>query len=82
MYKILFSRSAKKAIDKISINDKDRIRQEIEKLKFDPRPRNCKKLRNRDAYRIRIGNYRAIYRVIDEFLVVDIVKIGHRKNIY
>jgi mRNA interferase RelE/StbE len=42
----------------------------------------CKKLKGRDAYRIRIANYRAIYEVNDEILLVDVVHVGHRKDVY
>jgi len=45
-------------------------------------PKGCKKLKGRDAYRIRIANYRAIYEVNDEILLVDVINVGHRKDVY
>jgi hypothetical protein len=45
-------------------------------------PPGCKKLKGRDGWRIRQGNYRIIYDIFDEILVVEIVAVGHRKDIY
>jgi mRNA interferase RelE/StbE len=47
-----------------------------------PRPHGVKKLKGRDGYRIRVGNYRIIYEVYDDQLIIDIIAIGHRKDIY
>jgi len=54
----------------------------IKSLAQNPRPSGYRKLKERDAYRIRKGNYRIIYEIIDSMLIVDIIAIGHRKNIY
>jgi mRNA interferase RelE/StbE len=51
-------------------------------LANDPRPPGCKKLKGRDGYRIRVGDYRIIYQIIDDVLVVNVVALGHRKDIY
>ncbi|GAB5465137.1 MAG: hypothetical protein Kapaf2KO_05730 [Candidatus Kapaibacteriales bacterium] len=51
-------------------------------LSTNPRPPECKKLKGRDAYRIRIGNYRVLYRIFDDELIIDIFKVGHRKEVY
>lgn len=51
-------------------------------LEENPRPADCKKLKGRDAYRLRDGNYRFIYEVRDNVLVVLVLKVGHRKDIY
>jgi mRNA interferase RelE/StbE len=48
----------------------------------DPRPIGCKKLKGRDGWRIRQGNYRIIYDILEEILVVDIIAVGHRKDVY
>ena len=47
-----------------------------------PRPPGCKKLRGCDAWRIRIGDYRAIYKIHDGQLIVTVITIGHRKEVY
>jgi mRNA interferase RelE/StbE len=51
-------------------------------LADDPRPKGCKKLKGRDGYRIRTGNYRIIYEIFDTELLIDVIAIGHRKDIY
>ncbi len=56
--------------------------QAIAKLSEDPCPKGCKKLRGREGYRIRIGSYRVIYEVFDGQLIVDVITLGHRKDIY
>ncbi|MEP6803906.1 MAG: type II toxin-antitoxin system RelE/ParE family toxin [Flavobacterium sp.] len=48
----------------------------------DPRPNGCKKLKGRSGYRIRIGDYRVIYEIFDGDLLIDVVDLGHRKDIY
>lgn len=82
MYQILFSTQARKAIRKLPNETRSLIKESIEVLANNPRPRLCKKLSGREAYRIRVRDYRIIYRIIDTELIIDIVKIGHRKNIY
>ncbi len=51
-------------------------------LAFDPRPSGCKKLKGRNAYRIRIGDYRAIYDIIDNKLIITVINVAHRKDVY
>ncbi|WP_373456907.1 type II toxin-antitoxin system RelE/ParE family toxin [Chryseobacterium sp. MDT2-18] len=51
-------------------------------MQEDPRPVGCKKLKGRDSYRIRIGNYRVIYEIFDSELIIDVIILGHRKDIY
>ncbi len=47
-----------------------------------PRPSGCKKLKGKQGYRIRIGNYRVIYEIHDKILTIDIIAIGDRKDVY
>lgn len=51
-------------------------------LGSDPRPKGCKKLKGREAYRIRVADYRIIYEIYDSVLLVDVIDLGHRKDIY
>ncbi len=81
-YTVRLSKSAVKSLESIYDPVYSRIKQAIDNLADNPRPQGCKKLRGRDAYRIRVSDYRIIYEVIDLSLYVDIVAIGHRKNIY
>lgn len=82
MYQVLLSNQATKALKKLPIETIKGIVQKIEDLKSEPRPNNCKKLKGREGYRIRIGNYRVIYTINDNQLIIQIIAIGHRKNIY
>jgi len=55
----------------------------LQELAHDPRPDGCKKLRgSANSYRIRTGDYRVVYSISDDVLIIDVVKAGHRKEIY
>jgi mRNA interferase RelE/StbE len=58
------------------------IKTAIASLANDPRPSGCKKLKGEDAYRIRVGDYRVIYEIEDDKIIVIVVSVGHRKDIY
>ena len=62
---------------------RQRIARKIAALAGDPRPRGCEKLAAQgDRYRVRQGRYRIVYAVDDDALLVDVVKVGHRKDVY
>ena len=62
---------------------KRRIIKALRVLENDPRPPGCIKLQGHDAlYRIRVGDYRIVYQIQDTVLVVLVVEIGHRREIY
>ena len=81
-YKLFIERSAQKALSKIPSADQDKIINSIEMLSHKPRPDGCKKLSGRDAWRIRVGNYRVIYEIDDKKFDILIVIIGHRRDVY
>jgi mRNA interferase RelE/StbE len=82
-YEIIVSKSAAKELSKLPKQVNNKIIKVILALSGDPRPNGAKKLRGiSENWRIRIGDYRVIYAVADEILVVDIRKVGHRKDIY
>lgn len=81
-YSLNFSRQALKQLDKINEPFYSNIRQAIFNLTKNPRPQGCKKLKNRDGYRIRVTDYRIIYDIFDDVLLVDVIDLGHRKDIY
>lgn len=60
-----------------------RIDAAIRQLATEPRPQGCRQLTGHaDTYRIRVGDYRILYRIVDEILVVLVVRVGHRREIY
>ncbi len=82
-YRVVVSASAAKELSKFSSKINNRIIKAILKLTDNPRPRGSKKLKGGfENWRIRTGNYRVIYAVDDKKLIVDIRKVGHRKDIY
>jgi mRNA interferase RelE/StbE len=70
------------ALEKINEPYYTQIKEAIYRLGENPRPMGYKKLRYRDGLRIRVGSYRIIYEVIDDMLLVDVIDLGHRKDIY
>jgi mRNA interferase RelE/StbE len=81
-YTVLLTKKAEKQLDKLPDNIAEPIIEAINDLADNPRPVGYKNLKKRDGYRIRIGDYRVIYEVFDNELVIDIIKLGHRKDIY
>ena len=81
-YQIRINKRAIKALTKINEPYFTPIKQAIYNLQDNPRPQGYKKLKGRDAYRIRVANYRIIYEILDTELIVNIIAIGHRKDIY
>ena len=81
-YSVNFSRQAVKELAKINEPYYSNIKQAIIALTENPRPQGYKKLKGRDGYRVRTGDYRIIYDIFDKELIIDIITLGHRKNIY
>ena len=81
-YDISILRRAQKSLAKLPQQDYQRIINAIYNLASDPRPTGCKKLRNRPAWRIRVGVYRVIYEINDNKLVITVINVGHRREIY
>jgi mRNA interferase RelE/StbE len=81
-YAIEILRSAQKQLARIDRQHQPRIIDAIRALADDPRPAGCKKLSVRPAWRIRVGSYRVIYEVHDDRLIVLVVAIGDRKDVY
>ena len=83
IYGIELSRSALKALKDIPLADVKKIRDKIEKLKKEPLPNGCEKLEaHDDLYRIRSGDYRVIYQIFRKKLIILVIKIGHRREVY
>lgn len=82
MYQVRIERPAVKVLSRISEPYRSRISDAMISLAENPRPRGCEKLRGRDAWRIRAGDYRIIYEIRDDVLLVLVIEIGHRREIY
>jgi mRNA interferase RelE/StbE len=83
-YRVVIKPSASKEIGAVGQKkNRQRIVLQIQSLGEDPRPFGCEKLSGHlDRYRVREGNYRILYTIDDENLLVDAVKVGHRKDVY
>ncbi|QKJ30838.1 type II toxin-antitoxin system RelE/ParE family toxin [Mucilaginibacter mali] len=82
IHQITISKTAQKQLNKLTDNVAVKLIEAIEGLATDPRPNNCKKLKGREAYRIRVNDYRIIYEIFDKILLIDVVALGHRRDIY
>ena len=83
-YEVGFKPAALRQLHKLDVNIQGIVVVAIEALSENPRPDGCKKLKGAtNLYRIRVANqYRVIYEVQDQQLVVTVVKVGHRKDVY
>ena len=81
-YRITIKKNAIKVLEKINAPYYTNIKKAIYALADNPRPFGYKKLKGREGYRIRISEYRVIYNIFDNELVVDVIDIGLRKDIY
>ncbi|MGH8128912.1 MAG: type II toxin-antitoxin system RelE family toxin [Gammaproteobacteria bacterium] len=81
-YKLTFKKSVAKDLRPIPKRDITRILKRIEASAEDPRPAGCEKLSGLERYRVRQGVYRIIYEIVDRALIITVVKIGHRRDIY
>lgn len=83
MYEIEIAPAAERALKKLPADIRKRIFKNLLTLKKDPRPLGVKKLSGEDdIYRIRVGDYRIVYQIRDAVLVIVVVKVGHRREIY
>lgn len=81
-YKIVFRKSVSKDLKSIPKKDVKRILETIQSLATNPRPPQSKKLSGQERYRMRQGNYRILYSIEDDKLIITVVRVGHRRDIY
>lgn len=81
-YNILLTKSAAKELESVPTRDRQRIVTRIGTLADNPRPMGCEKLSSDDKYRMRQGDYRILYEIIDAELIVTVVRIGNRREVY
>lgn len=83
MYKLLLTNRASKELDRLRGGMWERAREALLQLAEEPRPPGSKKLRGGfEAYRIRIGDYRAIYDIDDDKRTVTVLRVKHRRDVY
>ena len=82
-YRLRINKTAAKELAAIPGKaDRQRIVKRIESLRQNPRPKGAIKLSGAERYRIRQGNYRILYAIEDNALIIYVIKIGHRKDVY
>jgi mRNA interferase RelE/StbE len=83
VYSIEWDTKAVKELRALEKKDRQRILERVATLGRDPRPPGCKKLhKEQAAYRIRVGEYRVIYQIRDTQLLVLVVRVGNRRDVY
>ncbi|MBD2434639.1 MULTISPECIES: type II toxin-antitoxin system RelE family toxin [Fischerella] len=83
IYQVEITSRAAKQLKKLPEDIKLRIEEKIQELAENPRPDGVVKLEDsEDTYRVRVGKYRILYEVKDDLLIVKVVKVGHRKDVY
>lgn len=82
-YRVIIERSAWRQLMRLDDKTQDKVADAIYLLEKEPRPSGCKKLKGAQfSYRIRVGDFRVLYEIHDEILVVLVVTIGDRKEVY
>ena len=81
-YSVVIKRSAERELRKLPKQDLRRVVTRIQGLAREPRPPGCEKLSDQERYRLRQGDYRIVYAVNDEMRTVEVVRIGHRREVY
>lgn len=83
-YRIEYESNVKKSLEKLPKRDKLAILAKVELLATSPRPEGSKCLKGKfdDFHRIRVGDYRVIYHIFDQKLIILVVKVAHRSDVY
>jgi mRNA interferase RelE/StbE len=82
-YQVLITPAAQRQLKKLTSIVQKELVALIESLSEEPRPLGCKKLKGRqNEYRMRSGDYRIIYSIEDATLIVRVIKVGHRRDVY
>lgn len=82
MYELLVLPPAQKDLDRLEVSVFERILKKIRALSKDARPPGCLKLTGDEGYRLRVGDYRILYRIDDESKRIFIYRVKHRKDVY
>jgi len=80
---VVITRSPQKALDRLESDMYARITRKLEELEDNPRPMGVEKLSGReDLYRVRVGDWRIVYAIQDQKLIILVVKVAHRREVY
>ena len=82
VYSVLIKKSAAKELDAVPKKDREKLIAKIRNLANDPRPNGSEKLAGDDKHRLRHGVYRVLYEVDDATVVVIVVRVAHRREVY
>ena len=82
-YEVRLARRAQRSLANLERREQQRIRAALDLLADNPRPPNCVAMKGEDSvFRVRIGDFRIVYEVLDSVLLVHVVRIGHRREVY
>ena len=83
-YTVVVPKKVEKSLEKLPKSSRLRIKAALRFLEVEPRPSGVKKLKDvkPDTYRVRIGDYRILYHIFDEILVIEVIEIAPRKDVY
>lgn len=81
-YEVILPKSVQKELDRLPTELNERVLDRLVALEANPRPSDVKKLKGRSAWRIRIGDYRAIYEINDQSRQIVVVTVAHRREVY
>ena len=80
-YNLVITRSAAKELERVPGKDRRRVVERIAALAHNPRPPGCEKLSGEDKYRIRQRDYRILYEIMNDQVIVTVVRVGHRRDV-
>jgi mRNA interferase RelE/StbE len=81
-WRVVFARSAEKELSKLSSQMQIRVGRALRSLETDPFPPTAKRLKGREEFRIRVGDYRILYAIEHKSRLLTVAAIGHRRNVY
>ena len=81
-YEVILPKSVQKELDRLPTEINNRVLERLAALEAHPRPGDVKKLKGRSAWRIRIGDYRAIYEINGQSRQIIVVTVAHRREVY
>lgn len=81
-YSVVIKRSAAKELEAIPKKDREKLVAKIQGLATEPRPAGSEKLAGNDKYRVRHGDYRVLYEIDDGAVVITVIRVAHRREVY